>query len=95
MVSSVSFFEIATKVHIGKLSVPLEILDRWEWILSRLNARSLVLTVSDAIRAGRWPSAHRDPFDRLLAAQAANENLVLVTCDSAFDEGFQGLKICW
>ena len=94
-VSSVSFFEIATKVHIGKLMVSTDVLDRWEWILSRLNARPLPLEGEDAIRAGRWASAHRDPFDRLLAAQAANHDLQFVSCDKAFEDGFEGLRVCW
>jgi PIN domain nuclease of toxin-antitoxin system len=94
-VSSVSFFEIATKARSGKLKVPDLLLDRWDWTLSRLNAHSLSLDVEDAIRAGRWPSPHRDPFDRLLAAQAVCQDMELVSCDSAFGAGFTGLRICW
>lgn len=93
-VSSISFFEIATKVQVGKLAVSPEVLSRWDWILSRLNAQPLALTVPDSIIAGCWSSPHRDPFDRLLAAQAMSNKLILVTCDTAFTT-FPQVKTLW
>lgn len=93
-VSSVSFFEIANKVRIGKLAVADDVLSRWDWILSRLNAQPVGLTVPDSIVAGGWPSPHRDPFDRLLAAQAKNNKLILVTCDTAFST-FSEVETLW
>ena len=94
-VSAVTFFEVTTKVRSGKLKVSDDTLARWEWILSRLNARPLALTVRDAILAGQWSVPHRDPFDRLLAAQAVNESLDLVSCDAIFLQGFGDLKVVW
>ncbi len=93
-VSAVSLFEIATKTRIGKLSCPLSLLENWEFTLSRLGATLLPLHGSEAVRAGRWETKHRDPFDRLLAAQAFENDLSLLSCDEAFHH-FEGLKVIW
>ncbi len=45
----------------------------------------LPISVADAERAGRLPGPHRDPFDRMLIAQAQSHNLVVVSIDAAFD----------
>lgn len=89
-VSTVSLFEIATKVRIGKLSCPVSLLENWEFTLSTL----LPLLGAEAVRAGRWEVEHRDPFDRLLAAQAYENNLCLLSRDEAFSL-FKGLKVLW
>jgi PIN domain nuclease of toxin-antitoxin system len=47
----------------------------------------LVITATQALRAGSLPIPHRDPFDRMLMAQAEQENLTLITYDSAFQTG--------
>lgn len=92
--SSVSLFEIATKVRLGKLPAPGPLLKQWEWTLSRLGSKLLPLTGAHAVRAGALEIFHKDPFDRLLAAQALEEGLQLVTCDTAFAK-FSDLKILW
>jgi len=46
----------------------------------------LTLSVDHGLRAGGYPASHRDPFDRLLAAQAELDELILLTRDSAFAE---------
>lgn len=94
LVSSVSLFEVATKVRLGKLPTPGDLLTRWEWSLARLSARLLPLTGSAAILAGEWTVPHRDPFDRLLAAQAQETGAALVTCDPAFGQ-FPALRLVW
>lgn len=93
-VSTVSLFEIATKVRIGKLSCPVSLLENWEFTLSRLGASLLPLLGPDAVRAGRWKVKHRDPFDRLLAAQACENNLCLLSRDQAFSV-FEELHVMW
>lgn len=93
-VSAVSLFEISTKVRIGKLQVPASLLKRWQWSVECLSARLLQVSGSHAVLAGGLPVDHRDPFDRLLAAQAIEEGLTLVSCDSAFQE-FSGLAVLW
>lgn len=81
-------FELSLKHQIGKLglSVPLERLLEAE--PDRLRARRLPLGYRTARMAGALPLHHRDPFDRLLIAQAQLEGLTLVTADaqiSAYD----------
>ena len=92
--SSVSFFEIATKVRLGKLQVHGPLLKQWEWTLSKLGSRLLALQGAHAIRAGALEVAHKDPFDRLLAAQALEEDLQMVSCDAAFAQ-FADLRVLW
>lgn len=92
--SSISLFEIATKVRLGKLPVIGTLLKQWEWTLSRLGSRLLQLNGHHAVRAGAWEIAHKDPFDRLLAAQALEEDLELLSSDTAFQQ-FPGLRVLW
>ncbi|MFN8612899.1 MAG: type II toxin-antitoxin system VapC family toxin [Vulcanimicrobiota bacterium] len=93
-ISSVSFFEIATKVRNGKLPNPGPLLTNWDLTIARLNAGVLEVSVAQAILAGSLDLVHRDPFDRLLGAQAIERNLHLVTCDQAFSD-FPQLKVLW
>lgn len=76
-VSAVCAAEIAVKRSIGKLgmSVPIAAL------IEPLGAIELPLSVSHAAATERFPMLHRDPFDRLLAAQADEESMTLVTAD--------------
>jgi len=76
-VSSISVAEIAIKRAIGRLvmSAPIAAL------LEPLGATALPLTLAHAEAVERLPMVHRNPFDRLLAAQAAVEQAVLVTAD--------------
>ncbi len=82
-VSVVSLWEIAIKVQIGKLSLPLDTAYYYR-NLEALGARTLAVTVEHSLALLRLPLHHRDPFDRLLIAQATEENLTLVSRDKAF-----------
>jgi PIN domain nuclease of toxin-antitoxin system len=84
-VSVVSIWEIAVKVQIGKLSLPL---DRkyYSAHLRALKARPLAVQLDHSLAMLKLPLHHRDPFDRLLIAQAMEEGLTLVTRDNAFSE---------
>jgi PIN domain nuclease of toxin-antitoxin system len=62
--------------------------------LSGLAALELPVVSSEALRAGLWNIEHRDPFDRLLAAQAVEQSLTLVSNDDAF-KMFEGLELIW
>ena len=77
-VSVVSAWEIEIKKNLGKLLAP----DDLEATLAILNVRPLSVTLQDAIVAGRLPRHHRDPFDRMLIAQATLQSLTLVTSDA-------------
>ena len=82
-ISIASLWEIAIKLSIGKLSLR----SNYESIESSLEpARIELLPISfaDTVRVMNLPLHHRDPFDRILIAQAINHSLTLVSCDAAF-----------
>jgi PIN domain nuclease of toxin-antitoxin system len=86
-VSSVSAWEIATKYRIGKLPEAKEIVEQYSQILHQARFIELNITSAHALRAGNLPIAHRDPFDRMIMAQAELEILPLITYDKAFQTG--------
>ena len=81
-VSLASAWEIAIKVGKGKWPEARLIIDDFESITQRTNLDVHEITVPHVRMAGLLVSAHRDPFDRLLAAQAVTDGLTLVTADS-------------
>lgn len=83
VVSSASAWEIATKYRLGKLPGAAALVGQYPQALVGLQAQELNISASHALRAGLWAVNHRDPFDRLLAAQADLEALPLVTRDPA------------
>jgi PIN domain nuclease of toxin-antitoxin system len=85
LVSAASAWEIATKVRLGKLPTGEELLNKFDSYLSRLGCETLPISLQHAVRAGTLPGEHRDPFDRMLIAQAQAENLPLVSNDRIFD----------
>ena len=87
IVSSATAWEIATKYRIGKLSKAKNLVENYEQVLSQAGFSELPITTAHALRAGSLPIAHRDPFDRMLMAQAELENLPILTYDSAFHTG--------
>lgn len=93
-VSAISAMEIATKARVGKLPEGRAFLDTWPERLDALAADELPLTARHALVAGMLPSDHRDPFDRMLAAQAIIENVELVSNDPAM-RTFPGLRVRW
>lgn len=79
--SAASAWEMAVKSSLGKLRLP-ESPDRYiSSRSSQLLLRSLPISQRHATRAGGLPALHRDPFDRMLVAQALEESLVLLTLD--------------
>ncbi len=84
VVSAMTAWEISTKNHIGKLPQADVLVAGYAQHLRRLGASKLPITDEHALLAGRLAWAHRDPFDRMLAAQAMLESLPLVTGDAAF-----------
>ena len=94
VVSAASAWEIATKQRLGRLPQADGIVATYTRNLKRLGAESLPITDEHALLAGRLDWDHRDPFDRVLAAQAMIESLTLVTTDTAF-AGLPGLRTLW
>ena len=80
IVSTVSVWEIAIKRSIGKLPAPDDVLERIE----ETSTEMLTITPRHAHATGALPFHHRDPFDRLLIAQAQLEGCAIVTDDGAF-----------
>ncbi|MEM1033264.1 MAG: type II toxin-antitoxin system VapC family toxin [Myxococcota bacterium] len=92
-VSSASAWEIATKHRIGKLpSVAVLVTDIAGYV-RKAGFRELPVRLAHAQLAGGWKQPHRDPFDRMLAAQAHLENLTLLSMDPAL-AGF-GVRVTW
>jgi PIN domain nuclease of toxin-antitoxin system len=83
-VSAVSAFEIATKVRIGKLPEARGIARDFERICRDFDYLKLDVTEVHGLRGGQLDGRHRDPFDRLLAAQSIVEGMPLVTGDPGF-----------
>jgi PIN domain nuclease of toxin-antitoxin system len=77
-VSTVSFAEIGVKASVGKLVVPVDLLDH----ILRAGVKVLALSPEHGLGVARLPMHHRDPFDRLLVAQAQAEDLAIVTADA-------------
>lgn len=92
-VSAISVFEIATKVRIGKLMLAMPLAELIDHVLAELNYLPLSVSYKHGHRAGVLPGSHRDPFDRLLAAQALEERMPLMTNDAEFKEF--GVETLW
>jgi PIN domain nuclease of toxin-antitoxin system len=87
--SAASVWEIAIKRSLGKLTAPDDLPDRivdegFSW---------LAITPAHAWRVGDLPAHHRDPFDRLLIAQALTERVPIVTADARFSD--YGVDVRW
>ena len=82
-ISAASAWEIATKHRLGRLPTAEVLLqDGWPLMESQ-GFQPLPVSWSHGLRAGSYAMPHRDPFDRLLAAQAELEQLILITLDPA------------
>ena len=93
LVSAASAWEIATKHRIGKLVRAAAVALDVTGAIAGQGFEELAITVDDAERAGRFPGPHRDPFDRVLAAQALARDLTVVSVDRVFD-GY-GVRRLW
>lgn len=85
VVSAATAWEIATKVRIGKLPGAVYVADNFSQILENQAFQQLPMGAEHARRAGLMPGGHRDPFDRMLIAQAQIEGLILVSNETLFD----------
>ena len=93
-VSAVSAYEIMNKYRIGKLPEYAYVAENYFEIFNELGADELPISMKHTHFAGKFEWTHRDPFDRLLAAQTAVDNLTLITNDPAFSE-LSWIKVLW
>ncbi len=84
-VSAASAWEIATKFRLGKLSGVEPLISDFGGELERGGLYDLPIGIRHASLAGSLPPDHKDPFDRMLCAQAIVEDLALVSADRALD----------
>jgi len=84
LISAASAWEIATKHRLGNLSQAGEAISRFNELVELDAFKHLPVSYLHALRAGGLTTDHRDPFDRMLAAQSELEGVPLITCDSAF-----------
>lgn len=92
-VSPVTAIEIAIKFRIGKLPAFGDPAADFPALMNANRFQSLPVTERHALAAGLLPGKHRDPFDRLIAAQALAEGLTVATCDPEFASF--GCKTIW
>ena len=92
-VSPVVPWEIAMKVHARKLSFDTQFLADFDNRIRALAFTPLPLTSAHAVAAGQLTGRHKDPFDRMLVAQAHVEQLALVTRDPAL--AGLGAQVIW
>jgi PIN domain nuclease of toxin-antitoxin system len=84
-VSAASTWEISTKHRLGKLPGVNAIASNLAEAIESQGFLSLPITIAHGQAAGALPGPHRDPFDRMLIAQAMLDDLVLVSNERAFD----------
>lgn len=85
LVSAASAWEIATKVRLGRLDVAVDLARDFGRYLTRERFESLSISTEHGIRAGSLAGSHKDPFDRMLVAQAQIESLAIVSNDALLD----------
>jgi PIN domain nuclease of toxin-antitoxin system len=90
--SAASIWEAATKFRLGKFPEAALLVDNPQKTLASLEIEVISLSLEHARLAGTLVHSHKDPFDRMLAAQALLENLTLVSLDAVFD-GFSVTRL--
>ena len=93
IVSAASAWEVATKVRLGKLPTAANLASDFAGHLQREGFETLAISTEHAIRAGLLAGSLRDPFDRMLIAQAQAENMPLVSNETLFDD--YGIRRLW
>jgi PIN domain nuclease of toxin-antitoxin system len=93
IVSAVSAWEIATKVRLGRLATAADLVADFTSLVEREGFELLSISADHAIRAGLLPGPHKDPFDRMLIAQAQAENLPIISNEGVFES--YGIRCLW
>jgi PIN domain nuclease of toxin-antitoxin system len=93
IVSAASAWEIAIKVRLGKLPTAIDLAADFSGLVEREGFELLAISAEHGIRAGLLPGAHKDPFDRMLIAQAQAENIPIVSNEVSFES--YGVRRVW
>jgi PIN domain nuclease of toxin-antitoxin system len=93
IVSAASAWEIATKVRLGKLPTAADLVADFPALIEREGFQPLAIYVEHALRAGLLPGPHKDPFDRMLIAQAQAENVPIISGEVVFES--YGVRRVW
>lgn len=93
LVSAASAWEIATKLRLGRLPAAADLVADFAGQLDREGFEMLPISWDHAIRAGLLPGPHKDPFDRMLIAQAQAENVPILSNEAVFDT--YGVRRLW
>jgi len=93
IVSAASAWEIATKVRLGKLPTGNDLAADFSGHLDRDGFQLLAISAEHGTRAGLLPGPHKDPFDRMLIAQAQAENMPIISNEILFE--CYGVRRIW
>jgi PIN domain nuclease of toxin-antitoxin system len=93
LVSSASAWEISTKFRLGKLPHAGVVVRNFSALIRQARLEVLAISVEQALEAGGLPGPHRDPFDRMLIAQARLEGISLISSDPVFKS--YSVSIVW
>ena len=93
VVSAASAWEIGTKVCLGNLPTAAGLAADFAGHIEREGFQMLPISIEHGIRAGLLPGSHKDPFDRMLIAQAQAENLPILSNETVFDS--YGVRRIW
>ena len=93
IVSAASAWEIATKVRLGRLPSANDLAADFSGHLDRDGFELLGISAEHGIRAGLLPGPHKDPFDRMLIAQAQAENMPIISNETLFET--YGVRRIW
>jgi PIN domain nuclease of toxin-antitoxin system len=91
--SLISLWEMQIKISLGKLRLPVSLSETVQRAVTELGLEILPLLLEHIYQLGDLPWHHRDPFDRLLIAQALSEQMVLVGSDPMFEK--YGVRRLW
>jgi len=91
--SMASLWEVQIKLMLEKLRLPVSLVAAVQLAVDHLGLEFLPIYPEHIYKLGELPMHHRDPFDRLLAAQALHERLTLIGGDNVFDK--YGVRRIW
>src|SRR5205807_10414942 len=93
IVSAASSWEIGIKVRLGKLPTATDLAADFSGQAEREGLQLLAISAEHGIRAGLLPGTHKDPFDRILIAQAQAENMPIISNEASFES--YGVRRLW